>query len=175
MANNSIQLAAAPPLFSALGSMSISFTNTKEKGKNIGKKIPGHFSVLFVAGFGPIVQDLTESHKFYLDALGLSFQQEGDYLYTDKLEGVKHLALWPLSQAAQSCFGSGRWPSDLPVPQAWLEFDVDDIKQATTEQKKRGYTLLTKAKKEPWGQIVTRLLSPEGILVAITVTPAMRK
>jgi hypothetical protein len=133
------------------------------------------FKVLFVAGFGPIVQDLTESHKFYLDALGLSFQEEGDYLHTDKLEGVKHLALWPLSQAAQSCFGSERWPSDLSIPQAWLEFDVDDIEQASTELKRRGYKLLTKTQKEPWGQTVTRLLSPEGILVAVTVTPGMRK
>jgi catechol 2,3-dioxygenase-like lactoylglutathione lyase family enzyme len=139
------------------------------------KKAPGNFKVLFVAGFGPIVQDIPKSHEFYVDALGLSFQAEGDYLHTDKLEGVKHLALWPLSQAAQSCFGSESWPSDIPVPQAWLEFDVDDIEQASTELEKRGYTLLTRAQKEPWGQIVTRLLSPEGLLVAVTVTPAMRK
>lgn len=59
--------------------------------------------------------------------------------------------------------------------QAWLEFDVDDIEQAGTELIKRGYTLLTKARKEPWGQIVTRLLSPEGLLVAVTVTPEMRE
>jgi Glyoxalase/Bleomycin resistance protein/Dioxygenase superfamily len=138
------------------------------------RKKPGNFNVLFVAGFGPIVQDLTESHKFHLDTLGLSFKREGDYLHTEKLKGVKHLALWPLSQAAQSCFESERWPSDLPVPQAWLEFDVDNIDQATTELGKRGYALLTRAQKEPWGQIVTRLLSPEGILVAVTVTPGMR-
>jgi catechol 2,3-dioxygenase-like lactoylglutathione lyase family enzyme len=139
------------------------------------RKKTGNFSVLFVAGFGPIVRDLTESHRFYLDALGLSFQKEGDYLHTGKLDGVKHFALWPLSQAAQSCFGSERWPADLPVPQAWLEFDVDDIDQATAELGKRGYTLLTKAQKEPWGQIVTRLISPDGLLVAVTVTPGMRE
>ncbi len=139
------------------------------------RKKSGNFKVLFVAGFGPIVQDKTESHKFYLDALGLSFTKDGDYLHTDKLQGVKHFALWPLSQAAESCFGSEKWPSDIPVPQAWLEFDVDDIDQATAELKKRGYTLLTRAKEEPWGQIVTRLLSPEGLLVAVTVTPGMRK
>ena len=34
--------------------------------------------------------------------------------------------------------------------------------------------LLSRAQNEPWGQIVTRLLSPEGILVAVTVTPGMR-
>ena len=132
------------------------------------------FNILFVAGFGPIVRNLTESRAFYVDTLGLSFQEEGNYLHTGDLEGVKHLALWPLSQAAQSCFGSESWPADLPVPQAWLEFDVDDITQATTELEQRGYTLLTRERKEPWGQVVTRLLSPEGILVAVTITPAMR-
>ena len=142
----------------------------------MSKKAKRKFKVLFVAGFGPIVQDIPKSHQFYVDALNLSFQKEvGDYLHTEKLEGVKTFALWPLSQAAQSCFGSESWPSDLPVPQAWLEFDVDDIEQASTELKKRGYTLLTRTRKEPWGQIVTRLLSPEGILVAVTVTPGLRE
>jgi len=142
----------------------------------MNKKTQGRFKVLFVAGFGPVVQDISKSHKFYVDALGLSLQKEaGEYLHTEKLDGVKTFALWPLSQAAQSCFGSKSWPLDLPVPQAWLEFDVDDIEEAGTELRKRGYTLLTKARKEPWGQIVTRLLSPEGILVAVTVTPGMSK
>src|SRR5438045_7407731 len=99
----------------------------------MSRKTSGHFNILFVAGFGPIVHDLTASHKFYLDALGLSLQKEGDYLHTEKLAGVKHFALWPLAQAAQSCFGSERWPADIPVPQAWLEFDVDDLDQATAE------------------------------------------
>jgi predicted enzyme related to lactoylglutathione lyase len=147
----------------------------KTKNKNMRKKAPEKFKVLFVAGFGPIVQDASKSHRFYADALGISFQREGDYLHTQKLDGVKHFALWSLAQAAQSCFGSTKWPSGFPVPQAWLEFDVDDIEKASTELQERGYTLLTKARKEPWGQIVTRLLSPEGILVAVTITPAMRE
>lgn len=130
--------------------------------------------MLFVAGFGPVVRNIPESHNFYLRILGLSFEKNGAYLHTGKLKGVKHFALWPISQAAQSCFGSEIWPSDVPVPQAWLEFDVDDIKQATAELERTGYRLLTKAQKEPWGQIVTRLISPEGLLVAVTVTPAMR-
>jgi hypothetical protein len=141
----------------------------------MSKKTPSHFKVLFVAGFGPIVKDLNESHKFYLDFLGLTFRQDGDYLHTEQLTGVKHFALWPLSQAAQSCFGSETWPSNLPVPQAWLEFDVDNIEQATKELERKKYKLLTKAQKEPWGQIVTRLLSPEDMLVAVTFTPAMRQ
>lgn len=145
------------------------------KAKTVRRNKTGNFRVLFVAGFGPVVRDLTESHQFYQDALGLAFEQEGDYWHTDKVGGVKHLALWPLSQAAQSCFQSATWPADLPVPQAWLEFDVDNIEQATSELGRRGYKLLTRAQKEPWGQIVTRLISPEGLLVAVTVTPGLRE
>lgn len=93
---------------------------------------------------------------------------------TGGLPGVKHFALWPLSQAARSCFGSDAWPEHLPIPQAWLEFDVDDVEAATAELTARGYTLLVAARKEQWGQTVTRLLGPEGLLLGITHTPWMR-
>ena len=40
--------------------------------------------VLFVAGFGPIVQDQNLSEKFYVEHLGLPFTREdGGYLHTD--------------------------------------------------------------------------------------------
>ena len=62
--------------------------------------------ILFVAGFGPIVRDTSESRKLYGEVLGISFKEEsGSYLHTEALEGAKTFALWPLSQAAQSCFG----------------------------------------------------------------------
>jgi hypothetical protein len=77
--------------------------------------------VLFVAGFGPIVRDQELSDKFYVKNLGLSFiREEGGYPHTERIEGVKTFALWPLSQAAQSCFGTDAWPKDLPIPQSWL-------------------------------------------------------
>lgn len=133
-------------------------------------------SVLFVAGFGPIVRDRQPSERFYVESLGLSLNRDEDgYLHTGKIEGVKHFALWPLSQAAQSCFGTDTWPNDVPVPQAWLEFDVKNVEAATEELREQGYKLLVSGQKEPWGQIVTRLLSPEGILVAVAYTPAMRE
>jgi len=131
--------------------------------------------VLFIAGFGPIVRESKASRKLYIDDLGLSFKEEaGGYLHTEALEGVKAFALWPLSHAAQSCFGQKDWPSDLPMPQAWLEFEVDDIEKATAELERKGYSLLVRLKKEPWGQTVSRFLSPEGILTAATFTPWMR-
>src|SRR5260370_9862222 len=81
----------------------------------------------------------------------------------------------PLAQAAESCFGASEWPADTPAPHAWLEFDVDDIEAATKELEERGYQLLVRKRTEPWGQIVTRLLSPEGLLVGVQLTPWMRR
>jgi len=82
----------------------------------------------------------------------LSFKEESNgYLHTDALDGVKHFALWPLAQAAESCFGISQWPDNHPVPQAWIEFDVGDIEKATAELKSQGYELLVATQKEPWG------------------------
>jgi catechol 2,3-dioxygenase-like lactoylglutathione lyase family enzyme len=139
-------------------------------------KPPRNIEVLFVAGFGPIVRDPAASRRFYSEALSLQFKEDATgYLYTGALDGVKHFALWPLTQAAESCFGMDQWRGDVPVPQAWIEFDVENIEEATAELKSQGYKLLVATRKEPWGQVVTRLLGPEGLLVGITHTPAMRK
>lgn len=135
-----------------------------------------NFRVLFVAGFGPIVSDALATRKLYREALAISFQEESDgYLHTESLSGAKTFALWPLHQAAQSCFGTDSWPEDIPVPQAWLEFDVDSVERATTELESRGYRMLVKNRKEPWGQTVSRFLAPEGLLIGISFTPLLRK
>jgi len=132
--------------------------------------------VLFIAGFGPIVRDREESRKLYSDRLGIPFKEEADgYLHTEAAPGAKSFALWPLSQAAQSCFGKESWPADVAAPQAWLEFDVDSVEKATAALESSGYQMLVKNKKEPWGQIVSRFISPEGLLVGITFTPSMRE
>ena len=132
--------------------------------------------VRFIAGFGPIDRDVAPSRALYAGALGIDFKEEaGGYLYTGALEGAKHFALWPLKQAAQSCFGRDDWPEDIPAPQAWLEFEVDDVEKATATLESRGYRMLLRNKTEPWGQTVSRFLSPEGLLLAVTYTPALRK
>ncbi|MGH9822600.1 MAG: VOC family protein [Blastocatellia bacterium] len=135
-----------------------------------------NIKVMFIAGFGPIVRDAEAADKLYSETLGISFKRESDgYLHTEALKGAKTFALWPLSQAAQSCFGKDSWPDDIPFPQAWLEFDVDSVERATAALESRGYRLLVKSKKEPWGQTVSRFISPEGLLVGITFTSSMRE
>ena len=128
--------------------------------------------VLFVASVAPIVRDADAARSFYRGALGLAFEGgDGDYVYTEKLGGVKHFGLWPLSEAAQACFGTSDWPSDLAVPQASIEFEVADVAAAAAELEAKGYRLLHSAHTEPWGQITARLLSPEGLLVAVCYSP----
>jgi hypothetical protein len=131
--------------------------------------------ILFIAGFGPIVREPSESRRLYKETLGIAFKEEtGGYLHTEAVSGAKSFALWPLAEAARSCFGGDSWPAEIPAPQAWLEFDVDDVERATAELESRGYRLLVKNRKEPWGQIVSRFLAPEGLLVGLTFTPWMR-
>jgi hypothetical protein len=76
--------------------------------------------ILFVAGFGPIVDNDKQSQDLYVSALGLSLKNfEGQpedwpdssgYLGTNDLDGVKHFALWPLPLVAQTCFDKDSWP-----------------------------------------------------------------
>ena len=125
--------------------------------------LPDGIRVLFVAGFGPVVADRDKSDKLYRKVLALPLRHEQGYegyWQSQCLEGVKHCALWP---------------AHLPLPQAWLELDVEDIASATRILEQNGYALLTRLKEEPWGQTVTRFLSPEGILMAITHTPFLRE
>jgi hypothetical protein len=132
--------------------------------------------VLFIAGFGPIAADVSESRQLYEGALGIPFKvEEGEYLHTEEVDGARAFAVWPLSQAAESCFGTTEWPGDIQRPQAWLEFDVEDVEAATQELEAAGYKLLVRNRTEPWGQTVTRLISPEGLLVGVTMTPWMRE
>ena len=133
----------------------------------------------FVAGFGPIIRDAAAAHAFWRDGLGIGFEEPAPgYFTNDTLEGVKAFAMWPLAQAAESTFGTPEWPADLPVPQAWLELDVESaeaVGTAVEEMRAAGHRVLREAHEEPWGQTTGRLLSPEGLLVGISFTPWMHE
>jgi catechol 2,3-dioxygenase-like lactoylglutathione lyase family enzyme len=133
--------------------------------------------VSFVAGFGPIVRDVEASRAFWGAGVGIEFEEAApNYWTNDDLEGVKAFALWPLEQAAESCFGTNEWPEEIPAPQVWLELDVESpeaVSTALAELQAAGHRTLREAREEPWGQTTARLLSPEGLLIGITYTPWM--
>jgi catechol 2,3-dioxygenase-like lactoylglutathione lyase family enzyme len=128
----------------------------------------------FIAGFASITSDPTSSRTLYLDRLGLSLKDEDGYLSTFSLEGAKHFGVWPLSAAAQSCFGSPDWPRHLPVPQATLEFELsssESVQEAVQELKGSGQKFIHESRLEPWGQTVARFLSPESLLIGLSYAP----
>jgi hypothetical protein len=136
-------------------------------------------NIAFVAGFGPITTDNEASIRFWRDDLALPLTEIApEYWGTDDLPGVKAFAVWPLVEAAQSCFGTKVWPDHVPAPHAWMEMDVltpEDVGSAAAELEAAGHQVLKQAATEPWGQTVARLLSPEGLLVGITYTPWMHE
>ncbi len=133
----------------------------------------------FIASMAVITPDPAQSRRLYIEALGLPLegaQADDEYLHSERIEGSKHFGVWPLSQAAQACFGTPEWPADRPVPQASVEFEVADpdaVRAAGEELEAAGFALLHPAREEPWGQTVARLQSLEGAIVGISYAPRL--
>lgn len=81
--------------------------------------MPKGITVLFIAGFGPVVTNQRESERLYKELLQFPLEStEGydGYMHSQHIQGVKHFAMWPLDKAALSCFGTPEWPKDMPIP-----------------------------------------------------------
>ena len=132
----------------------------------------------FIASIAAVTPDVEASRALYVDALGLPLgHADGDdYLHSEAIGGSKHFGVWPLTQAAQACFGSTEWPADRTIPQASIEFELADaqaVQDAADELRGRGYEMLHDARQEPWGQTVARLLSPERLIVGLSYAPSL--
>lgn len=134
-------------------------------------------NIEFLATVAVIAPDPINSRSLYVEALGLPLQGDGDgYYHSEKIAGCKSFGIWPLSQAAQACFGTDQWPAERPVPQVSIEFDVANaatVVPAARELEQAGYELLHGAREEPWGQTVARLQSPEGAIIGISYAPVL--
>ncbi len=134
-------------------------------------------NIEFLATVAVIAPDPSKSRDLYVEALGLPLQAEGDgYYHSEQIAGCKSFGIWPLSQAAQACFGTDQWPVERPVPQVSLEFDVASVAAvapAARDLEQAGYELLHEAREEPWGQTVARLQSPEGAIIGISYAPIL--
>ena len=134
--------------------------------------------VLFVSSVAVVSAVPAEGRKLFVEALGLPLEPHpgSDYYSSEHVAGTKHFGVWPLSEAAQACFGTKEWPSNRVVPQASIEFEVADaaaVEAAAQELAARGHVLLHATREEPWGQTVARVLSPEGVIIGISFAPWM--
>jgi catechol 2,3-dioxygenase-like lactoylglutathione lyase family enzyme len=132
--------------------------------------------VLFIASVAVVTADPPRSRKLFIDALGLPLEGEGDGYYSSgSIPGSNHFGVWPLSEAAEACFGTPQWPADRVVPQGSIEFEVKDaeaVAAAGDELQRAGFELLHAARTEPWGQTVTRLLTEDGLIIGISYARA---
>jgi catechol 2,3-dioxygenase-like lactoylglutathione lyase family enzyme len=133
--------------------------------------------VKFISSVSVITADPENSRNLFMKALGLPLHAASpgdDYFFTAEVDGAKHFGVWPLSQAAQACFGTDAWPSDKTIPQISIEFEVatlDAVGEAAAELEAQGFTLTHAARTEPWGQTVARLLTADGAIVGISYAP----
>jgi catechol 2,3-dioxygenase-like lactoylglutathione lyase family enzyme len=130
-----------------------------------------------VTSVAVIAPGAAASRALYMNALGLPLRRlDGDYFASDEVSGCSHFGVWPLAQAAEACFGRSTWPVDVTTPQVSVEFEVADewaVSEGARELRARGYEILHGAKTEPWGQVVARLLSPEGAVVGLSYAPSL--
>jgi len=136
--------------------------------------------IRFIASFAVVTSSPAEDRRLFVESLGLPLRppesvEGSDYVFSDTVPGSKHFGVWPLTEAAQACFGQDTWPDTHPVPQASVEFEVDDVAAAAQELEGRGHRLLHGARTEPWGQTVARLQSTDGVVVGVCFTPWMRE
>ncbi len=131
--------------------------------------------VRFIASFSVVSAEPAEDRRLFVDTLGLPLRPPAgggdEYVYSEKIAGAKHFGVWPLSEAAQACFGLDAWPDSHPVPHACVEFEVDDVAAAAQELEAKGYQLLHPARTEPWNQTIARLQTADGLLVGVCFTP----
>lgn len=132
--------------------------------------------VRFIAGFAVISTAPSKDTHLFVKTMGLPLRPpssvpDADYRYTESLEGAKHFGVWPLAEAAHACFGVEVWPSTHPIPQSTIEFEVDDVEAAAEELHQEGYSLVHSVRTEPWGQVIARFQSPDGLLLGICHTP----
>jgi catechol 2,3-dioxygenase-like lactoylglutathione lyase family enzyme len=136
-------------------------------------------NVAMVATVAVISAEPAQSRRLFMDTLGLPLEGEGDgYYSTGRIPGCNHFGIWPLAEAAQSCFGRPEWPEGLVVPQASIEFEVESpeaVEAAATELQRAGYDVLHPARTEPWGQIVARLLTKDGMILGMSYIPAFHQ
>ncbi len=123
-------------------------------------------NVLFITSMAVVAADPPRSRKLFMDALGLPLEKydADEYYASERIPGSRHFGVWPLSQAAQACFGTPEWPAGRVVPQASIEFEVEDaqaVAAAGGELERAGFELLHPARTEPWGSYAPSLHGEE--------------
>jgi len=128
-----------------------------------------------LAGLAEIVEDVDAAVDFYTGVLGLELEKRMNQDYAIlKAPGVLHFGVWSREAAAEATFGS-RDATDRVALGFTIEFEMNDIDTASQQLDKTQPGLVHPVRTEPWGQKVSRMLSPSGAVIGFAQTPWARK
>src|SRR5207247_2489179 len=92
----------------------------------------GDVNIEFLSTVAVIAPDPSASRELYVGALGLPLEGRGEgYHRSEQIGGCKSFGIWPLSEAAEACFGTPEWRrsvlcrssasnSTLGTPRQWV-------------------------------------------------------
>jgi catechol 2,3-dioxygenase-like lactoylglutathione lyase family enzyme len=134
--------------------------------------------VQFIGAVGLITRDRAGGRRLYTRALGLPLRQPpgANFVFSRRLPGSRYFGVWPLAEAARTCFGRTAWPRGRTVPQAFIEFEVASPRRvfaAAEELTAGGIALLHPARTDAWGQTVVRFQTDDGLVVGVSYVPWM--
>jgi catechol 2,3-dioxygenase-like lactoylglutathione lyase family enzyme len=128
-----------------------------------------------LSGLAEVVEDIESAVSFYQDTLGLVVNFETGNNYADvELPGILHFGLWSREAAAAVILGSPNQSDQIPLG-FFIGLEVDSVLETTKQVEENKISFLQTTKKEEWGQVTSRLITPSGVLIELTETPWARK
>ena len=127
-----------------------------------------------IASIAEIVEDFEEAVRFYRDTLGLEVEVHHDGYANVAVSGILHFGIWSRGEAAQATFGSPDAVERIPLGFT-IGFEVDEVAGTEKRLSDSGIDVVQPIKTEPWGQITSRFLTPDGAFCEITETPWARR
>ena len=128
-----------------------------------------------LSAIAEVVENIESSVAFYRDTLGLKVNHETGTGYAEvALSGVLHFGVWSREAAAATILGMPEKSEQVPLG-FFIGLEVDSVAEATQKAAEKNVHFLQPTKKEEWGQVTSRLLSPSGGLIELTETPWARK
>ena len=128
-----------------------------------------------LAGIAEIVENVSEALTFYCDTLGLEVKEKlGDDYAVVVVPGILHFGIWSRAHAAECTFGSRDLADQVPLGLT-LEFEVDNVADASNTISTKGSKIVQGPREEAWGQKSCRMFTPAGSLLGFAESPSARR
>ena len=127
-----------------------------------------------IASIAEIVEDFEKTVRFYRDALGLEVEVHHEGYANVTVSGILHFGIWSRGEAAQAAFGSTDATERIPLGFT-IGFEVDEVAATEKRLADSGIDVVQPIKTEPWGQITSRFLTPDGAFCEVAETPWARR